>query len=379
MIRVAHVVPSIANEASGPSYSVVRLCESLIGAGQEVTLAALDWAPMASSPLFLKTFPLGIGPRSLGRSPAMQRWLSEQAQSRSVDLIHNHSLWMMPNVYPGQVAQRYGLPLVVSPRGTLSEWAMRSGSSLKRAFWPVLQRPALSSTTCFHATATSEYEDIRRMGFLQPVAIIPNGIDIPTLPPKVLENSRTLLFLGRIHKKKGLDMLLPAWRAVQDRFSDWRLQIVGPDNGGYLAEMQQLARDLRLERVEFTGALFGGQKWQVYGQADLFVLPTYSENFGISVTEALAAGAPAIVTKGAPWEELERQGAGWWIDIGVDPLVACLEDALARPSNDLAEMGLRGRDWMMETYSWTQIAMQMAATYQWVLNGGTKPACVREN
>ncbi|MEN8131642.1 MAG: glycosyltransferase, partial [Pseudomonadota bacterium] len=227
ILRVVHIVPAIAEEASGPSYSVVRLCESLIAQGHDVTLAVLDWSSLPAPPPFLETFPLGMGPRRLGRSPGMARWLAKQATTRSINLIHNHSLWMMPNVYPGQVAKRHSIPLVVSPRGTLSEWAMGSGTIVKRLFWPLVQRPNLAATTCFHSTAESEYEDIRRMGFRQPVAVIPNGIDVPALLPKEKKHARTLLFLGRIHRNKGLDLLLPAWRAVQQRFPDWRLMVAG--------------------------------------------------------------------------------------------------------------------------------------------------------
>ena len=375
-MRIIQVVPAISEEASGPSYSVVRLCESLIAEGEVVALAALDWAPMSRKQAYLKTFPLGWGPRRLGRSPALHHWLSEQAKSGAVDLIHNNSLWMMPNVYSGQVARLHGIPLIVSPRGTLSEWAMQSGTSLKKLFWPLLQRPALAAAACFHATADSEYEDIRRMGFRQPVAIIPNGIDIPELLPKEEKEGRTLLFLGRIHPVKGLDMLLPAWRAVQDRFPEWHLKIVGPDNRGYLGEMQHLASELRLERVEFSGALFGAQKWQAYRDADLFVLPTYSENFGMAVAEALASGTPAIVTRGAPWAGLQQQQAGWWIDIGVEPLVACMEDAFAQSEDKLQAMGQRGRSWMLADYSWAHVGRQMAEVYRWVLNGDRKPESV---
>jgi len=194
-MRIIHTVPAISNEASGPSYSVVRLCESLVQQGQELTLAALDWAPISSPPAFLKTFPLGLGPRRLGRSPAMSRWLNERAGLQAVDVFHNHSLWMMPNVYPGQVARKYDIPFVVSPRGVFTEYAMAIGSKIKRVFWPLIQRPALNAVNCFHATAESEYADIRRLGFRQPVAVIPNGIDIPELMPKISINSRTLLFL----------------------------------------------------------------------------------------------------------------------------------------------------------------------------------------
>ena len=134
-----HVVPAIANEASGPSYSVTRLCSELLAQGQDVTLAALNWAPISSPSLLLKTFPLGLGPRRLGLSPAMRRWLASAAKIGAVDLIHNHSLWMMPNVYPCWVSRSSNVPLMVSPRGTLSEWAFLSGSIFKKVFWPLVQ------------------------------------------------------------------------------------------------------------------------------------------------------------------------------------------------------------------------------------------------
>lgn len=373
MTKVAHVISGVTDEASGPSYSVTRLCAALIGQGEDVRLATLMREPILAPPAFLKAFPLGWGPRRLGRSPEMFRWLDGQVTTGAVELIHGHGIWMFPNIYPGRIARRRGVPLVVSPRGMLSGWAMQSGSALKRLYWPLLQRPALEAANAFHATAATECEDIRRMGFRQPVAIIPNGIDIPQLPVKQSGEFRTLLFLGRVHPVKGLDILLPAWRALQDRFPHWKLRIVGPDNRGYLTQMQQLATDLRIERIEFSGSLFGAKKWQAYGQADLFVLPTYSENFGMSVAEALAAGTPAIVSKGAPWGGLEPRDAGWWVDIGLDPLVACLEDALGRSAERLAEMGLCGRKWMEDDYSWTHVGQQMAATYRWILHGGAMP------
>ena len=374
-----HVVPAIAEEASGPTYSVKRLCSELSAQGVDLNLITLDWAPVANPPLFLRQFPLGVGPRRLGRSPLMSRWLSDQGRAGKVNIIHNHSLWMMPNVYPGRVARRFDIPLVVSPRGTLSPVAFSRGLLVKRVFWPLLQKPNLDCVTSFHATAISEYEDIRRMGFRQPVAIIPNGVDIPELGPKSKSNHRVLLYLGRIHKIKGLDMLLPAWRAAQNRFPDWVLRIAGPDNGGYLNEIKSLAERLQLKRVEFVGPVYGEAKWQLYRDADLFVLPTYSENFGMSVSESLAAGTPVLVTKGAPWHGLETQEAGRWIDIGVDPLVASLEELMARSVEDLAAMGARGREWMVNEFSWSSIADQTIEMYRWLTSGGKCPRFVLVN
>lgn len=378
-MRVIHVVPSISEEASGPSYSVVRLCESLNGTGMDVQLSVLDWAATSARLPYLKAFPSGLGPRRLGVSPSMRRWLEAEAASGKVDLIHNHGLWMMPNVYPGWASRNGRCRLVVSPRGTLSTWALGRSALRKKLFWRALQMPAIRTAACFHATADREYEDIRRLGFRQPVCILPNGIDVPPLQDIPRSDRRQLLFLGRIHPVKGVDVLLRAWQAVEWRFPDWDLRIAGPDNAGYLAAMQVLAAELRLTRVTFSGSVFGEEKLRAYREASLFVLPSHSENFGMTVAEALVSATPAIVSKGAPWSGLQPQGAGWWIDIGVDPLVACLEQALATPSSHLTQMGQSGRAWMARDYSWKQIGAQLSAAYHWMLEGGATPASVRLN
>ncbi len=382
-MKIIQVIPAISEEASGPSYSVLRLSELLLAQGQALTLAALDWSPIPSPPSFLKTFPLGFGPRRLGISPQMKYWLDRQVASNNVDILHNHGMWQMNSVYPGWAAKKGHTNLVVSPRGAFSKWAMQHGSVMKKLFWPILQNPAFEVASCFHATAFAEYQDIRRLGFHQPVAIIPNGIDIPSLAPKKANAHRTLLFLGRLHPVKGLDMLLPAWQAVQDLFPDWHLRIVGSDVGyygksGYLEELQQLVRKLGLKRIEFLGGLYGIEKTQAYHDADLYILPSYSENFGLTVAEALAAGTPAIVTTGAPWSGLVSKEAGWWIEAGIDSLITCLQNALGTTPERLEEMWERGRDWMQSEFSWTHIAMQMADTYQWLLDKSLPvPAWVR--
>ncbi len=375
-MKIIHSMPDIDKEAAGPSYSVIRLCESLIARGDDAQLALIgNSGPVAGKP-FIHTFAPGIGPARLGNSPAMRRWLKQQVASGSVDLVHNHSLWMMPNVYPGWATRGTRVPYVVSPRGTLSAWAMHSGSKVKRVFWPLLQRPSIAHAACFHATAESEYEDIRRMGFMQPVAIIPNGIDLPEYQQKPPRSRRTLLFLGRLHPVKGIDSLLQAWKVLQGRFPDWDLRIVGPDNAGYAGTLKALSADLDLARVTFEGPSYGPAKFEAYRKADLYVLPTHSENFGMTVAEALACGTAAIVSQGAPWQGLEKSGAGWWPAIGRDPLLAALQGAMTRPQNELDAMGETGRLWMQRDFAWTHIGVNMQATYRWLLGKGDKPACV---
>lgn len=376
-MRVIHVVPSIAEEAAGPSYSVPRLCESLIDNNVEVKLVALASVITSPNLPYLKTFSLGLGPKRLGISPKMKNWLKQEVKSGHTDIIHNHSLWMMPNIYPLSAVRGSKCPLVVSPHGTLSKYALNRSALQKKIFWYLLQASVLREAKCLHATAESEYEDIRRLGFRQPVCVIPNGIDIPPLVQKSNSSRKQLLFLGRIHPIKGINNLLHAWAAVEQKFPEWDLHIVGPDNGGYMAEMQTLAKELKLTRIVFVGPLFGSDKLQAYREADLYVLPSHSENFGMTVAESLAAGTPAIVTKGAPWKGLQTEGAGWWIDIGVQPLIDCLEEALSLTPNELFAKGLAGCDWMSRDFSWKKVGEQFTITYQWLLNGGETPPWVR--
>ena len=380
IMRVIHVVPRITSEASGPAYSVMALCGALRAQGAQTRLGVVEPAPDRSLPDWVRVFPNSGGPFQLGRSKALHNWLRAAVEQEEVDVVHNHSLWMMPNIYPGWVTRGSKACLVVSPRGTLSDWALNHSHHKKRIMWLMLQRSAISHAACFHATAESEYEDIRRAGFRKPVSIIPNGISVPSAPldsPRSQGYPRRLLFLGRIHPIKGLENLLFAWSAVEQRFPDWELEIVGPDNGGYLTRLQALHRELRLSHVHFRMPAFGAQKWQAYQSAELYVLPTYSENFAMTVAESLAAGTPAIVTKGAPWQGLEAHQAGWWIDIGVDPLVACLEEALGCSQEALRKKGVNGQQWMQRDFSWDRIGGMMLETYHWLLNGGEQPAHVR--
>jgi len=376
-MRMIHVVPTLSEEASGPSYSVPRLCESLIASGVAVQLAALQRPSARPSLPYLKTFPFGIGPARLGISPTLRRWLHVQAASGRVEIMHTHSLWMMPNVYPGHACRKSPCRLVVSPRGTLSSWALSRNAAQKKIFWRWMQEPALRAAACFHATAESEYEDVRRCGFRQPVCILPNGVDLPPLMLTRSSGRRQLLFLGRIHPKKGVELLLRAWQVAAPRFPDWELRIAGPGEAKYVAQMAALALDLRVERIAFSGPVYGENKLRAYRQASLFILPTHSENFGMSVAEALAAGTPAIVTRGAPWSGLVEHAAGWWIDYGLDPLVGCLEQALSTSPQRLDEMGRAGHAWMQRDFCWERIAGQFVTTYQWMLEGGETPGCVR--
>ena len=377
-MKTVHVVPSIANEASGPSYSVPSLCRALASAGAAVELHVLAPAPASGSEGF-EVHAHAWWPiiRKLGISPAMKRAL--RAAAERSEIMHSHSLWMMPNVYPARAVRGTDCRLVVSPRGTLSPWALRHHRWRKRVMWFLHQRRAIVAAALLHATSASEHDDMRGKGLRAPVAVLPNGIDLPELPASKAGPSgrRRLLYLGRIHPIKGIDDLLRAWRNVQASFEGWELHITGPGNEVYVGQMKALAAELGAERVTFTGPAYGAEKSAAYADADLYVLPTHSENFGMTVAEALAHATPAIVTRGAPWDGLETNDCGWWIDIGEAPLTECLRNALAASPEELRARGLRGREWMERDFSWGRIGSMMLETYEWLLGGGAPPEWVQ--
>ena len=309
----------------------------------------------------------------------MRRELAKSA--KEVHIMHNHSLWMMPNIYPASAIKGTNCRLVTSPRGTLSDYALNRSRWLKKVVWRMGQGAVLKNAACLHATSELEFREIRGKGLNNPVAIIPNGIEIPNIRKKVAPspNKRRLLYLGRIHPIKGIDILLRAWAALEKNFPDWELSIVGPDNNGYLYQMQNLAGDLNIEKVTFPGPAYGEEKCRVYQSTDLFVLPTHSENFGVAVAEALANGVPAIVSKGAPWEGLETHGCGWSIEIGERPLTECLREVLTLSPKELAKRGEQGKTWIENEFSWARVGEMMHETYMWILGGGAPPYWVRMN
>lgn len=377
-MRLIEVVSHIDREASGPGYSVPMLCRALAARGHEVALHTLarDQAPPQPGIRHLSHAP-SAGPSRLGVSNAMRRGLVEAAGA--ADLVHNHGLWMAPNVYSAMAASAARKALVISPRGTFSPVALRRSAWLKRVFWTLAQGRAVRAAAALHATSEQEYRDIRARGLAQPVAVIPNGIDIPEAAatgagPGAL---RRLLYLGRLHPIKGLEVLIQAWANTAQRFPDWELSLVGPGEAAYRGKLERLAADLGAPRVSFAGPAYGAAKGEAYCGADLYVLPSFSENFGMSVAEALAAGLPVIATTGTPWSALVAEGCGWQVEPKAEPLAAALAEAMARPPETLAAMGARGRTWMARNFSWARVAAEMEVFYLWVLQGGAPPPSVR--
>lgn len=180
--------------------------------------------------------------------------------------------------------------------------------------------------------------------------------------------TRKILYVGRIAPIKGLDVLLGAF--AQGMSPEWKLVIVGPDQEGHKAELTKLAESLSIsDSVVFAGPKYGDELGQVYDESDIFVLPSYSENFGSVVIEALSHSLPVVTTKGTPWSELVERKCGWWIDIGVEPLAAALRETMSLPDEERMAMGARGRRLVEEKYTWDAVVKKMIGVYEEVLRG----------
>ncbi len=382
-IRSVHVIAGLDPAHGGPSYTVPRLCQALAVSGAEARLLSvggIDGRNTAHDEECGRSFApdwAGIPlVRKLRCSSGLTRALREVAPK--VDVIHNHGLWLMPNVEAGRVALLAGKPFIVAPRGMLSSAALAFSPLKKRVVWALLQGDVVRRASCIHATSEQEYNEIRDFGLKNPIAILPNGIDIPELDRHSLtEVGRTIVSLGRIHPKKGLDRLVRAWAKVEPAHPKWRLRIVGHDELGHARELAALAAELKTQRVSIEGPVAGDAKAAAYREADLFVLPTLNENFAITVAEALSFGTPVIATKGAPWRGLECEGCGWWIDHGVEPLVATLAEAMDMERGVLRAKGAKGRAWMKRDFSWDRVAHDMLAVYGWLSSGSEMPGTVR--
>lgn len=377
-LNVYHFVKDLDASSGGLSRSVPQICRELSAQGINVSIVSRR-----------SQAPLAVESQNCCLLSANARnadhWL-KQRKLTPKSIIHINGIWL-PFLNAGaRYAQTSKLHYMVSPRGMTAPWAMRHKRLKKAVAWRLYQRRILQNASCLHATADSELEHLRQLGITTPVAVIPNGVEIISdehLNRFKSEHSkrenpeiRTLLFLGRIQKVKGLANLVRAWAKV--RQPGWRIQVVGPEEDNHKAEIERLAQRLGIyQDIIFCGPQSNEAKWKTYWNADAFVLPTHTENFGLTVAEALSCETPVITTKGAPWSEIETNRCGWWIDIGVEPLAHALEEAINLTDHQREEMGKRGRQMIQQRYGWSGIARQVNDVYSWLSGHTTMPSCVK--
>lgn len=313
------------------------------------------------------------------------RWSAHPLSSRRfgaslgmADLVHAHGLWQEQSRASAAWARKHKKPLVVSAHGMLDSWALRTGWLKKAIYWRAIERTNLAYASCLRALTTNEAQQYRDLGLRNPIAVLPNGVSVPKavtsdsffLAFPQLRGMDIVLFLGRIHPKKGIDILLEAWGSVRQKFTTAQLVIAGP---GY--EEMQPALTGAIERhrlagnVTFTGMLRGDFKWSALAAARVFILPSYSEGFSVAALEALGVGTPVIVSTQCYFPEVSRVNCGWIIRPSADQVRNSLEAALRQKDSEHQEMGRRGQELVSSEFSWASVGRKAVEVFEWIRVG----------
>lgn len=367
-----HVVNSAATTSGGEGLAALRYAQSLAKAGCNVILLARhvsdsDQCPVDLSDCFRQEV-VSAQQSSLAGLYGQYQHIRRTLRQGHIDLVHIHGMWSPFLAMAAFAARRAKIPVVISPHGCLDTWALQYKRGKKMLALKTYQGRILRNASGFIATAKPELESIRKLGLVQPIAIVPNGVDTGSRSEReIAKEFRNVLFLSRIHPIKGLLDLVEAWAQV--RVPGWRIVIAGGDEDGYRAKVEALIAERGLQAdFEFLGFVDGERKQACFDSADIFVLPTYSENFGIAVAEALASELPVITTTGAPWQDLLTHQCGWWVSPGVAGVAGALSEAVHMSSGELRLMGQRGRKLVTEKYSWNTIGVSALAVSNWLLD-----------
>ena len=387
-MTVAFVSPSLSRDAGGIFEIERSLARALhrstpadvevLGLRDEHTDADRDaWAPL--DPQVFGT----VGPSAFGYAPG----LLDALHATGADLAHLHALWMYTSVATLRWHRRTERPHVVTINGMLDDWALRNARWKKWIAGTLYENSNLQAAACIQVNTEAEREAVRRYGVDGPVCVVPNGVALPDdpspgAPPwagEIPVDANVLLFLGRLHPKKGLEELLDGWAEWGSSAGDesWHLAVVGWDDGGHAEGLRERVRTNELdEAVHFLGPLFGEDKAAAYTHADAFVLPSHSEGFPMAVLEAWSYALPVLKTPACNIPEGFAADAAVRIDPAPASIAEGLDRLLGAPADARTAMGRRGRRLVEERFTWPRVAEQMHRVYRWLLGDGPRPDCV---
>lgn len=361
-MRIVHYIPSI-DRTSGGVGAYIQLLAKELGKLVELHVVTHESPNMLEIPNAQLHFITGGIKRLL---QTKREWYTLLKELKP-DMVHENCCWIPSSAFTQKWAQNLGYKVVLTPHGMLEPWI------LKRHYWtkkvPALffyQKAAVKRANVLHATAESEKKNLLKLGYNKHITVIANGIDVESIRMKVSwKRNKEILFLSRVHVKKGINFLIEAAAQLKEEMKGYTVRIAGEGDMDYINELRDFAVLQRVnDIISFEGGVYGNRKWELFRQADLFVLPTYSENFGIVVAEALASGTPVITTQGTPWQELESYHCGWWTETGTGATTKALKEFLLCTEAQLEQMGKNGRRLVEEKYSSQKMAADMFELYK---------------
>lgn len=389
-MKILTFLTNIDQTKGGPSRSVPMFVRGLALEGVDITLMAIKSDDMNLHALDGTNAKVHLLPLNYKKKD-LEIFLEEE----NFDLIHGQCIWEPLFHQMRVLADKYRIPFILTPRGTLEPWSLQQSKWKKKIARWLYQDYDLKRCACIYATAEMEAQHIRELGFKNPICIIPNGIETDGYPCRKDESliKKQVLFLSRVHPKKGIELLIDAFSRVHQEFPDWNVVVVGNGEDSYRLALKNKVAELGLGNyVEILSPVFGEAKVKLYQESSVFCLPSYSENFGMVIAEAMSCGLPAITTNGTPWQLLNGKEAtmgakldvlgeikrtGWCIDLSVDNLVTALREAMTMSPDELYEMGQRGSILVNSNFNYRMVAKKNIALYEWIINKAEKPDFVK--
>ena len=384
--KILHYISGIDLASGGPARSMPSICLAM----QQVDVYCEVHARQTENPNDKKLKEAGI-PVILVNPPSGKiKSLFSKFLLQNVDfsgaIVHIQNIWDLALHWVAKECKKQNVPYVISPRGMLEPWSMNQKKIKKELAMAIYQWSDLQNASCIHTTAISEMEHVRALGVKCPIAVIPNGINVSDYEERKYDikknEKKRMLFLSRIHPKKGIDLLLKAWSQLSSHLTEkWELVIAGEGGGDYTIDDLKalIAKDYSAMNVVVAGPQYGEDKTKMYQSADLFVLPTHSENFGMVIAEAMCCGVPVITTTGTPWVDIREKNLGWYIELSVDNLKETFVEAMNLSDIDLHERGKRSREYILNEYSIESIAHKYKSLYDWIYGLSEKPEFVYLN
>ena len=361
-MKIIHYIPSIDRMAGGISTYMQVLAKPL------GTMAEVHIMTHASeNPLPMENCKVHDIPRYRPFSGVWKKAVVDLLDSVRPDIVHVNCCWTPDCAMIQRLAQKRGYKVVLTPHGMLEPWI------IKRHYWtrkvPALwlyQKAAVQRADCVQATAESERDNLLKLGYNSNIKVVRLGIDAESIEMKrSWKKSRQILFLSRVHVKKGINFLVEAADVLRNELQGYKILVAGEGDADYVEAMKRMICDRGLQDiVQLIGGVYGDEKWRLFQTSDFFVLPTHSENFGLAIAESLASGTPVITTVGTPWNDLNSSNSGAWIEIGTQPLVETLRRFLSLSDEDLETMGKNGRKLIETKYSAKVMAEEMMEVYQ---------------
>ena len=373
-MKVLSFVSSLDLSSGGPSRSVPMLAKGLAELGVDITLMAIRSENMNIHALEGTSVKLKVISPSFSR-----REIAKFLADERFELIQIQSVWEMPYHKVMVEARKLNIPYIVTPRGMLEPWSLSQKKWKKRLAWWLYQRNDVQKSVCVFTTAKMEADHVSNLGITTCKAVIPNGIETVGYPCKLsIEGvKKQVLFLSRVHVKKGIELLFEAWKRILPDYVDWQLLVIGNGEAEYIHSLENRVACLGLkDSIKILPPVFGNDKIQLYQESALFCLPSYSENFGMAIAESMSCGTPVITTTNCPWNILNDTNTGWCIDLSVDNLEHAIRDALAMNPTELYDMGQKASKLIYDNFDYRSVTRKTLRLYEWLLNGGEKPEFV---